>query len=366
MSEAVVPARAASHGRRSAARVSTPALVVDLGVFDANVAAMAELLEGTGTTVRPHVKTHRTPELAKRQLGGPAVGVTCATVGEVEAMVEASIDDVLLANEIVDPRKVARLAAAARQARITVAVDAIGPLEDLSRAAVAAGVTLRVVIDVDVLVHRCGVTSVPDALALAHAIERLPGLELVGIMGFEGRVRLAVEDRAARIAGAYALLAEFASALRAGGFRVDVVTAAGTSTVPEAVADPTITEIQAGVYCLMEPELLPMGLPFRCAAVVRSSVISRHPGRVVLDAGRRVLGVEYGFPMPSGFDGRVVAVSDEHTIVDMADPVPELGGTLDLVPGQIRTTFNLHDRVWVGRGGLIETSWPVVARGRSA
>ena len=184
-------------------------------------------------------------------------------------------------------------------------------------------------------------------------------------MGYEGRVRLSVEDRSAKIAGAYQVLAETVSALRDAGHRVDVVSASGTSTLREAIQDPTITEIQAGVYALMEPELLVMDLPFRCATVVRSAVISRHPGRVVLDGGRRVFGLEYGDPIPSGFEGRVVAVNDEHTIVDMADPVPGLASQLDLVPGQIRTTFNLHDRVWVTRGGTIVDCWPVAARGRS-
>jgi D-serine deaminase-like pyridoxal phosphate-dependent protein len=365
MSEAAVVARKGAGNGRAAAAFSTPALVVDLDVFDANVSAMAAMLEGTGKTVRPHVKTHRTPELARRQLGGPAVGVTCATIGEVEAMVDAGIDDVLLANEIVDPGKMGRLAVAARRARITAVADAPEPMEPLSRAAVSAGVTLRVLIDIDVLVHRCGVGSVAEALAIAATVERLPGLELVGIMGFEGRLRPGAEGRAARVASAYGVLAEFASALRAAALRVDVVSAAGTSTLREAIADPTITEIQAGVYCLMEPELLPLELPFRCAAVIRGSVISRHHGRAVLDAGRRVLGMEYGPPIPDGFEGRVVAVSDEHTTLEMADPVPQLGEMLDLVPGQIRTTFNLHDRVWVSRAGRIVESWSVTARGRS-
>jgi D-serine deaminase-like pyridoxal phosphate-dependent protein len=343
---------------------STPGLVVDLDVYEANVAAMARLLDGTGKTVRPHVKTHRTPELARRQLGGPAVGVTCATVGEAEVMVAAGIDDVLVANEIVDPAKMARLASLGRGAHVAVAVDAPDTLEPLSRAAVQAGVTLGVLIDVDVLLHRCGVASVADALSLASALERAPGLELKGIMGYEGRMRLSVDHRSARIGDAYSMLAGVAAALEAAGFAVPVVSAAGTSTLREAIADPTITEIQAGVYALMEPELLVMDLPFRCAAVVRGTVISRHPGRVVLDAGRRVFGLEYGPPVPAGFEGRVTAVNDEHTIVDM-DPVPALGSRLDLVPGQIRTTFNLHDRVWVTRGGRLVDAWPVAARGRS-
>ncbi len=344
---------------------TTPALIVDLDVFEANIAAMEDLLRGAGKTVRPHVKTHRTPELARRQLGGSAVGVTCATVGEAEVMVAAGIDDVFVANEIVEPVKIERLVALAHGARVAVAADDPEPVERLAHAAARQGVTVGVLLDIDIGLHRCGLVSAAEAVALAATIERLPGVRLGGIMGYEGRMRLSVEDRDARIAGAYATLAEVRAGLLAAGFPVDVVSASGTSTLPEALADPTITELQSGVYCLMEPELLVMDLPFRCAVTVRGTVISRHPGRAVLDIGRRVVGLENGPPVPAGFAAGRVAVNDEHTILALDDPVPALGSRLDLVPGQIRTTSNLHDWMWVSRGGLILDRWPVTARGRS-
>jgi D-serine deaminase-like pyridoxal phosphate-dependent protein len=184
-------------------------------------------------------------------------------------------------------------------------------------------------------------------------------------MGYEGRVRLGVESRGAKIAGAYAALAEVRDALLGAGFAVDVVSASGTSTLREALADPTITELQSGVYALMEPELGIMDLPFACAATIRGTVISRRSGRVVLDVGRRVVGLEYGPPVPAGFVASGIAVSDEHLTLTMADPLPALGGHLDLVPGQIRTTCNLHDWIWVTRGGEVVDRWPVAARGRS-
>ncbi len=349
----------------SATSLSTPALVVDLDVFEANVAAMAALLAGTGKTVRPHVKTHRTPELARRQLGGPAVGVTCATVGEAEAMVGAGIADVLIANEVVDPRKVARLVALARSARIAVAVDDPEPVALLSSEAARAGATIDALIDVDIHLHRCGVASATDAVRLAESIDRASGLRLRGIMGYEGRLRLNDADRAARIVEAYAKLAEVRTALLEAGFPVEVVSAAGTSTLAEALADPWITEVQAGVYALMEPELLDLGLPFRCAVAIRGTVISRHPGRIVLDVGRRVVGMEYGPPVPIGFVAERIAISDEHATIELADPVPRLGSQLDLAPGQIRTTFNLHDHVWVSRGRTLVDRWPITARGSS-
>ena len=351
--------------RKSPPSLSTPALMVDLDVFEANVAAMALLFHGTGKFLRPHVKTHRTPELARRQLGESVSGLTCATVGEAEAMVEAGFEDVFVANEVVDPAKIARLVALAHRARVSVAVDDAEPVEALSREARAAGVTVDVLIDMDILLHRCGVASPQDAIALAQRIERLPGLHLRGVMGYEGRLRLTDKDRTGKIRRAYGALAEAATSLRNAGFPVDVVSAAGTSTLKEALADPTITEIQAGVYALMEPELLIMDLPFRCAAALRGTVISRHPGRIVTDVGRRVVGMEYGAPIPVGFAIKGIWVSDEHSTLAMDDPLPALGSRLDLRPGQIRTTFNLHDHVWVTRGGEVVDQWPITARGSS-
>jgi D-serine deaminase-like pyridoxal phosphate-dependent protein len=344
---------------------STPALMVDLDVFEANVVAMERILEGTGKTVRPHFKTHRTPELAKRQLGQNIRGATCATVGEAEAVVTAGVDDVLIANEVVDPAKLTRVAELARNASVVVAADDPVPVAELSNAAVRAGTTVGVVVDVDVLLHRCGVASADEAVALARAISSSPGLRLAGIMGYEGRLRLTVEDRDAQVARAYGMLAEVKAALSDAGFEVGIVSGGGTSTLREACADPTLTEVQAGVYSLMEPELLVMDLPFRCAVVVRGTVISHHPGRFVANAGRRVIGIDHGPPVAVGFDGAPVAMSDEHATVRIGGAPPALGSTVDFIPGQIRTTFNLHDRVWVCRGAEIVDCWPVAARGAS-
>lgn len=355
---------AVAHQPSPSMDLSTPGLIVDLDVFDANVAAMATMLEGTGKTLRPHVKTHRTPELARRQLGGSAVGLTCATVGEAEAMVAVGMDDVLVANEVVDPRKIARLVALAHHARIGVVVDDPEPVAAVSREAVRAGVIVDVLIDVDILLHRCGVASAPEAVRLAQAIDRAPGLRLRGLMGYEGRIRRADEHRSDKIVGAYATLAEARTALVDAGFPVEVVSAAGTSTLAEALVDPLITEVQAGVYALMEPARLEPALPFQCAVAIRGTVISRHPGRIVLDVGRRVVGMEYGPPVPIGFVARDLWISDEHATIEMDDPLPALGSELDLAPGQIRTTFNLHDHVWVGRGGQLIDRWPI-ARGSS-
>ncbi len=199
--------------------ISTPALLVDLDVFDANVAAMHALLAPTTKTLRPHIKTHRTPALALRQLGGRTLGVTCSTVGEAEVMVHAGITDVLVANEIVDPVKIDRLVRLADRAQMTVAVDSPTGVELLSQAARRSGQAIKVLIDIDVLIHRCGVSSPAEALDLARLADGSPGLILDGIMGYEGRIRSTVADRAVRIGSAYEKLAAVSQVLQDAGSR---------------------------------------------------------------------------------------------------------------------------------------------------
>lgn len=345
--------------------IPTPALVLDLDALEANVEAMERVVGPTGKRIRPHVKTHQSPEIARRQMGAHVRGVTCATVEEVEAMAAAGIDDLLLANEVVGADKLERLAVAAENASVTLAVDDAGPVAALSGFAVRAGVTIGVVIDVDIYLHRCGVPSAAEAVRLAGLVESCAGLRLEGIMGYEGRMRPRVERRAEKIASAYAILAEVKDTLRRHGFDVGIVSAGGTSTLAEALADPAITEVQAGVYCLMEPDLSGMSLPFRCAVVVRGTVISRHPGRVVVDIGRRSVGMEYGPPVPCGFGADGIRVSDEHITLDMPGSTVELGQRLEFTPAQIRTTFNLHDHVWVKRGADLVDRWPIAGRRKS-
>lgn len=347
------------------ARISTPALLVDLDVFDANVAAMNALLAPTSKTLRPHIKTHRTPALALRQLGGRTVGVTCSTVGEAEVMVRAGIADVLVANEVVDPAKIDRLVRLAERADVTVAVDSVTGVDLLSLGAVRSGQTVKVLIDIDVLIHRCGVSSPSEALGLALIVDRSPGLRLDGIMGYEGRIRSGVSNRAGRITSAYEMLAATSQVLREAGLPGRTVSAAGTSTITEALLDPVVTELQAGVYAVMEPELTHMDLPFECATAVRGTVISSHPDRAVLDFGRRSVGMEYGPPIPIDLDVRDVVVSDEHTTLWTDGPAPSLGSQVDLIPAQVRTTFNLHDEVLGVSGGDIVATWPIAARGSS-
>jgi D-serine deaminase-like pyridoxal phosphate-dependent protein len=344
----------------------SPALIVDLDAFERNLAAAADLLRGSDTQLRPHVKTHRTPGLAIRQLGPHARGVTCATVGEAEAMVAAGIDDVFLSNEIVSPDKAERLARLARDAQVAVAVDSQHGVDVIAAAAGRARVDVGVLVDVDVGLARCGVPGPDQAVALGRSAAGTPRLRLRGIMGYEGRLRAANAERDQRITQAATGLAAVRRAFTSAGLPCEVVSSAGTSTFVQAVADPEITEIQAGTYALMETDLAGLGLPFVPALTVSAMVISRSDGRVVLDAGRKSISCDYGPPTALPPQAALTAINEEHTTLRWDGELPDFGARVELRPLHVRLTFNLHDEVWLARGDKVIDRLPVVARGRSS
>ena len=352
-----------------ASALPSPVLVVDMDAFEANVAAAERWCHGTPKKIRPHVKAHRTPALALRQLTPGTSGLTCATVGEAEVMVDAGAGDVLVANEVVDPGKLGRLAALARRAAVCTAIDAPEAAEALGAAARAAGSTVAVLVDIDVGLGRCGVPGPAEAVKLGTVAEQTPGLRLAGLMGYEGRQRAGAGGRAAAIEHAYAMLAEAKRAFGRAGLPGDTVSSAGTSTLREALADPVITEIQAGTYALMEADLHGLGLPFGPALSVVATVISRGPDRAVLDAGRKSIAGDYGPPRPLIAGAEVTGFNEEHTTLRFPDPSaappPALGERVALRPAHARLTFNLHDAVWLAHpDGSFERT-PVTARGRS-
>lgn len=343
----------------------TPALVVDLDIFNANLSAAAEMVSGTGKLLRPHFKTHRTPKMALRQLGSIATGLTCATVGEAEVLVGAGARDLLIANEVVTEAKLETVAQLALEARISIAVDAPEPLAFLAKAAHRVGASVDVLIDLDIGLNRCGVRTFAGVHELAEAAGRLASVRIVGLMGYEGRIRCSVPDRHEKILSAYQRLAEVKAMLEAAGHQITIVSAAGTSTLQEALADPTITEIQAGTYALMEPDIEDLGLPFKGAVYSVGTVISRTAGRVVLDVGRRSISADHGLPLSLHPQAEVVGLNDEHTLLSWTGKLPDLGEQVRLRPTQNRTTFNLHDAVWLSRGDQIVDKWSIAARGRS-
>jgi D-serine deaminase-like pyridoxal phosphate-dependent protein len=353
---------------RTPAELTTPALVVDVPALDRNIATMARFFAGGPCRLRPHVKAHKTPAIAQRQLAaGSCIGLTCATVGEAEA-VAALCEDVLIANELVGESKWARVAQLARRLRLTTAVDSRRGVEGLSAAAHAAGVRVGVLVDLDVGQGRCGVRPGEQALSLARLVAEMPALELRGVMGYEGHVQ-PVRERAAREAAArmaMKALVETAELLRGADLPCPIVSAGGTGTFDVSGRVPGVTEIQAGSYALMDTDYGDLGVPFVPAFFVLGTVISRPAlDRIVLDCGHKSATKDHGYPAVEGIAGaRVTALNDEHAVVEVPDECTvAIGDRVRLRPSHTDPTVNLHDVFYAVDGDRIVDVWPITARG---
>jgi D-serine deaminase-like pyridoxal phosphate-dependent protein len=326
----------------------TPALVVDATALEDNLATMAAALPGA--RMRPHVKAHKCTELARRQLAHGHHGFTCATPRELIGMAAAGLrDDLLLANESVDD---ARLRAMAElDARVTVAVDS----EATVQAAARAGVK-EVLVDVDVGLPRCG--CAPDVAGRIADQARAAGLEVRGVMGYEGHV-VGLENRAERIEKTEQSMAQLlhAHALVGG----DIVSGGGTGTFD---VNTWATEIQAGSYALMDTAYGALGLPFRRAVHVVATVVSVSGARAVADCGLKALGMDHG--NPSIDDAAVWFCSDEHIVFAPERPLT-VGSRVVVWPAHVDPTVAYHERMYVASGVSADAevldTWPVDLRG---
>ena len=348
--------------------VTTPALLLDLDVAKRNIAIMAERFREFPAELRPHIKVHKSPELSLLQCEAGAIGVACATVWEAQVMAEAGIDDVLVANQVVHPDKVARLAEVAARHRITLAVDDVRNVDQLDRAAQAAGSTFELLIEMDVGMERCGVRTKEEALPLAERIAGLERVRLRGMQGYEGHCMLEPdpEVRLREAHAANAKLIEAVDHLAARGFTSEVVSAGGTGTYFITGANPRITEVQAGSYALMDcfhGNLVPGG--FEVALTVLATVVSRQGNTVVLDSGRKAVGIDFVLPpMVAHPEGQIRYYAEEHALFDFPGPPPvDLGDRVEIMAGYGPTTVNLYDVFHVIEDGVVTDIWPVTPRG---
>ena len=350
---------------RSRSELETPALLLDLDIARQNIAVMAGHMERAGKSLRPHTKTHKAPQIARLQVDAGAIGVSTATAWEAIVMIDAGVDDILVANEVVGPSRIRALAEAARDGRVTVAVDSAANLDDLSAAAVAAGSVVGVLVEVDVGMNRGGVRSKEEALDVARHAVSLPGIEWRGAMGYEGHCMLE-PDRALRVTKqgkAMTHLFEVVDHLAADGIECEIVSAGGTGTYDLIAAHPRVTELQAGSYVFMDAfhgSLIP---GFDVALTVLATVMGRHGDRVILDAGRKGVGIDLMLPSPVGIEATTAFVDEEHTGIDVPASSPlRYGDTVELMAGYGPTTVNLYGRYHVIEGGVVTDIWPVMAR----
>lgn len=341
-----------------------PSLVVDRAAVVRNAERMARRVAELGVTLRPHVKVHKCVELARIQVEHGAVGVTTATASEAVAMTEAGIDDVFVANQVVDPMALLSLAQAARRAKVTVAVDDARQVALLARAAETVGSTLGALVEVDVGMGRCGVRGPAEAVPLARAVLAEPALRLRGVCGYEGHC-VDEPDRAVRsteVGQAAARLGAAVAALEADGIEVGVVSAGGTGTYDLIAGEPRINELQAGSYLLMDEYHSAITPEFEPAAYVLAAVIARHGDLIVVGAGRKAVSSDLAPIRLIDHEGELLFSHEEHSGFRVPGPVPQIGDRVRLSPGYTPTTINLYHRLWLVEGDVLLGSCLVRAR----
>ena len=354
--------------------VDTPALIVELDALERNIAAMAAAVEGRGVRLRPHAKSHKSPDIARRQIAAGAAGVCCQKVGEAEAFVAAGVTDVLITNEIVGAAKLARLALLSRDTSLGVLVDDRANVGALAAAMRAAGASIDVLVEVDVGAHRCGVLPGPPALELARAIAGESGLHFAGLHAYQGaaqHLRKPAERRAA-IARAAELAFETKALIEQAGIECATVTGAGTGTFTLERDSGIYTELQPGSYVFMDAdygrnERADGEIRFEQSLFVWTTVMSTPASdRAIVDAGLKAFAVDSGMPLVAHTPGlELVKASDEHGLLRIAPGAagPRLGERLKLVPGHCDPTVNLYDWIVAVRNDRVESLWPVAARG---
>jgi D-serine deaminase-like pyridoxal phosphate-dependent protein len=345
--------------------IPTPALVLDLPAATRNVALMGERFRELTASLRPHVKVHKCAELAWLQLEHGAIGVTTATVAEAEAMVAAGVPDVLVANQVVGPASIDRLVEVAGLARVTVAVDDAENVAELARRATAAGASLGVVVELDVGMGRGGARSVDEAVALGRAAGEHDGVELRGVLGYEGHCASErdplIRERETR--ASTALLLGVADRFRHEELSVEIVSAGATGTYAITGSIPGITEVQAGSYVLMDRFHQPLAPEFAFAIAVAATAISVHGDLVVFDAGRKAVGSDFRPPASPDGRGELAFIHEEHIAYTYADGAPyRVGDRVAFVPDYAPTTVNLFGAFHVAEAGRVVDVWPVLAR----
>ncbi len=356
--------------------IDTPALLVDLDRMERNLARASHYAATHGLALRPHVKTHKSPMVAARQVAAGAVGVTCATPHEAEVM-SAVTGNVLVAYPPVGAARAARLAALPRDVELTVALDSAEAIAQIAQAAKQAGRRAGVYVELDLGMHRVGVPAVATAIALAKLVRAEASLDFAGIAFYPGHVREAVNDQDAKLRVLGDALASALQAFQEAAVAVRVVSGGSTPTLWRTHELPDVTEIRPGTYVYNDRTTAAVGACDwdDCAVTVLATVVSTAvPGQAVIDTGTKALGRE---PV-RGADGEgfgqllehpeviVERMSEEHGVLDLSksDWKPMIGERVRVVPNHVCIVVHLNDVAYGVRNGAVETTWPIAARGR--
>jgi len=345
--------------------IPTPALVLDINILKANTEAMRTILEGSSLRLRPHYKSHKCADIALWQMENGAVGMACAKLSEAEDLCDAGVENILIANQVVDPVKIRRLADLAGNCRLTVCVDSVENIDALSTAAASSGNTIYCLVEYDIGMKRCGVITKEAVLALAKHISAYENLVFEGIQAYAGHISH-VEDKKQRkdmTAENYEKLRELLAYLQKNGVSVSTVSGGSTGTAEIKAAEGLYTELQAGSYLFMDATYRTLALPFQNALFLLTTVVSQRDDLTVVDAGVKTCGVDQGMPVPKEGTVTEIVASEEHFQLHGYSAKKKVGDKMLLIPGHCCSTVNLHDKIYLVDGDRVIRRIPVTARG---
>ncbi len=355
----------------------TPALTVDLDILEKNLDRMAAYCRKQGLGLRPHTKTHKTPEVARWQMERGAVGLTVAKVGEAEVMAEAGFDKILVAYPVWGQDKIARLAKLAHDLEILVSLDSAATAEALSNAAHAVGATFGILVEFDSGLGRCGLPPGPECVDLARKIDKLPGTRFRGLMTFPGNIWGTSEEREQETHKVAARFASVMEAFSQAGMEVEIVSGGSTPSAFMSQQMPGLTEIRPGTYAYNDLNTYYQGLCQLedCAVKVVTTVVSTAvSGRAMIDAGSKTFSSDSLHAGPAAGFGHVVeapstpliALNEEHGYLDITRSSRSfhVGDVVRVIPNHVCACVNMHDEIFLIRGGRVEGTWRIAARGK--
>ena len=363
-----------------AADIQTPALVLDLDALERNIKKMGDWAKAHGMRHRVHGKMHKSVDVARLQeeLGG-SCGVCCQKVSEAEVFARGGIKDVLVSNQVTDPRKIDRLARLPKfGARTLVCVDDPANVADLSAGAQTHGTQIECLVEIDCGAGRCGVTTSAAVVEIARLIDAAEGLKFSGIQAYQGAMQHmdSYDDRKAKLDVAIAQVREAVDALKAEGLECDIVGGGGTGSYYFEGNSGVYNELQCGSYAFMDADYgrildkagnrIDQG-EWENALFLLTTVMSHAKAdKAIVDAGLKAQSVDSGLPTIYGRDDvEYLKCSDEHGVVGDPDAVLSVNDKLYLVPGHCDPTCNVHDWYVGVRDGKVETLWPISARGKA-
>jgi D-serine deaminase-like pyridoxal phosphate-dependent protein len=354
--------------------IDTPALLLDLDVMERNIARAQAYCDEHRINFRPHMKTHKTPEIGLLQVKQGAVGLTCAKIGEAEIMAEAGIKDLMIAYPIWGAAKLERLMDLADRCSLTVVFDSHEVAEGISRAAVAAGKEIGALVEIDTGMHRCGIAPGQGMIDLCRKVVDLPGLRFKGLMSYQGFVAGTIPEREQQMRAEDDRLTGIIASLQHSGIACEVISGGTSPSLFLSHNTPHITENRSGTYVFNDRNMVAseaVGWE-DCALRVALTVVSNAvPGQIIVDGGSKTFTSDRsaleGFARFVEDPELVLAkMNEEHGYVSLngTEQRHSIGDRLHAIPNHVCVTMNMHDEVWVHRGEDVVDRWHIAARGK--